>query len=204
MSQALAVVIAYLLGSIPFGYLAGRAQGVDIRTLGSGNIGTTNVFRILGRRWGIAVLVADVGKGLVAVLIAKELTGGVWPVIAAVAAVVGHVAPVWLRFKGGKGVAVAGGAIIGLMPLASLILLGVWIIVFALSRYVSAASIAGAVAFTPVAWALGYGWQYIAFAAVVSLVVIVRHRSNIRRLATGKELRVDLRRRSRPGPEAGA
>jgi len=204
VNEVLAVGIAYLLGSIPFGYLAGRASGIDIRTVGSGNIGTTNVFRTLGRRWGIAVLVADVGKGLVAVLIAKELTGGVWPVIAAVAAVLGHVAPVWLRFRGGKGVAVAGGAIIGLMPLASLILLAVWIVVLALTRYVSAASIVGAVAFTPLAWALGYGWQYIVFAALVSVLVLVRHRSNMKRLATGKELRVDLRRGSRPGGEAGA
>jgi acyl phosphate:glycerol-3-phosphate acyltransferase len=205
VNETLAIVIAYLLGSIPFGYLAGRAKGIDIRTVGSRNIGTTNVFRTLGRRWGIAVLVLDMGKGLAAVLIAQGLTDGAWPVLAAGAAVLGHLAPVWLHFKGGKGVAVAGGALIGLMPLASAILVGGWIVVVAVTRYVSVASILAAAAFTPLAWALGYGWQYIVFAAVVSALVLVRHRANMRRLATGKELRIDLRRGPpRPGGEAGA
>lgn len=204
MSGALAIVIAYLLGSIPFGYLAGRARGIDIRTVGSRNIGTTNVFRSLGRAWGIGVLVADVGKGLAAVLIADGLTDGAgWPILAAAAAVVGHVAPVWLRFKGGKGVAVAAGALIGLMPLASLILVGGWIVIVAVTRYVSVASIAAAVAFTPLAWALGYGWEYILFAGVVSLLVLWRHRANMRRLASGEELRFDRRRGSGSGGEAG-
>lgn len=194
MSNALAIVLAYLLGSIPFGYLAGRARGIDIRTVGSRNIGTTNVFRSLGKGWGVAVLVADVGKGLAAVLIADALTDGAgWPILAAAAAVIGHVAPVWLRFKGGKGVAVAAGALIGLMPLASLILVGGWVVIVLVTRYVSVASIAAAVAFTPLAWALGYGWEYLVFAAVVSALVLWRHRGNMKRLAAGEELRFGRR-----------
>lgn len=194
MSDALAIVLAYLLGSIPFGYLAGRARGIDIRTVGSRNIGTTNVFRTLGKGWGVAVLVADVGKGLAAVLIAQALTDGAgWPILAAAAAVIGHVAPVWLRFKGGKGVAVAAGALIGLMPLASLILVGGWVVIVLVTRYVSVASIAAAIAFTPLAWALGYGWEYLVFAAVVSALVLWRHRGNMKRLAAGEELRFGRR-----------
>ncbi|MEW6582167.1 MAG: glycerol-3-phosphate 1-O-acyltransferase PlsY [Actinomycetota bacterium] len=194
MSGLLATVVAYLFGSIPFGYLAGRVKGVDIRTVGSRNIGTTNVFRTLGKGWGAAVLVADMGKGLAAVVVADAAAGGAWPVLAAGAAVIGHLAPVWLRFRGGKGVAVAGGALIGLMPLASAFLVGAWVVIVAVTRYVSVASIVVALAFTPLAWALGYHVEYVVFAGVVSALVLFRHRANMRRLAAGKELRLDLRR----------
>ena len=108
MNAVAAIVIAYLLGSIPFAYLAGRARGIDLRKVGSGNLGAANVFRTLGRRMGIAVMAADIGKGAAAVLIAKALTDDPWPAVAAGAAMAGHVFPVWLRFKGGKGVAVGG------------------------------------------------------------------------------------------------
>ena len=201
MTEALAVVLAYLLGSIPFAYLAGRSRGIDLRTVGSGNLGAANVFRTLGREMGIAVMVADILKGLVAVVIARLVTDDPWPAVAAAAAMAGHVFPVWLRFKGGKGVAVGGGAVIALMPLAALIIFAIWIAVVAATRYTSLASIAGALAATPLAWALGYPTSTVVFAGVGSAALLFLHRSNIRRLLRGEEHRIELRRaRPRPAP----
>jgi glycerol-3-phosphate acyltransferase PlsY len=202
--EALAVALAYLLGSIPFGYLAGRARGVDIRTVGSRNTGATNVFRVLGKGIGIGVMAADIGKGLVAVLLARALTDDPWPLVAAGAAVAGHVLPVWLRFRGGKGVAVAGGAVIGLMPWVSLVLLGLWVLIVLVTRYVSVASIVAAAVFTPLAWAFGEPWSYVLFAGLISAAVLARHRSNVARLARGEELRLDLSRTRRRPPRPGA
>lgn len=199
MSEALAVVAAYLLGSIPFAFLAGRARGVDLRKVGSGNLGAANVFRALGKGMGIAVMAADIGKGVAAVLIARALTDDAWPAIAAGAAVAGHVFPVWMRFKGGKGVAVGGGAVVGLMPLASLILLPFWLVVVLLSRFTSLGSILGAVAATPVVWALGYSAPNVIFTAIASAAVLVLHRGNIVRLVQHRENRIDLRGRAGRG-----
>jgi glycerol-3-phosphate acyltransferase PlsY len=192
MREALAVALAYLLGSVPFAYLAGLLRGVDLRRVGSGNLGAANVFRSLGRGTGIAVMVADIGKGVAAVLIARALTDDPWPVIAGGAAVLGHVFPVWLRFRGGKGVAVGAGAIIGLMPLMSAVLLGLWVIVLLATRYTSLASITAAVAATPLAWAFGYPWYYVVFTALAALLVLARHRANFGRLSRGQEARIDL------------
>lgn len=199
MSEALAVVAAYLLGSIPFAFLAGRARGVDLRKVGSGNLGAANVFRALGKGMGIAVMAADIGKGVAAVLIARALTDDPWPAIAAGAAVAGHVFPVWMRFKGGKGVAVGGGAVVGLMPLASLILLPFWLVVVLLSRFTSLGSILGAIAATPVVWALGYSAPNVIFTAIASAAVLVLHRGNIVRLVQHRENRIDLRGRAGRG-----
>jgi glycerol-3-phosphate acyltransferase PlsY len=195
VTEVIAVVVGYLLGSIPFAFLAGLARGVDLRKVGSGNLGAANVFRTLGRRAGIAVMLADIAKGVAAVLIARALTDETWAqVVTAVAAVLGHVFPVWLGFRGGKGVAVAGGALIGLMPWASLIILTLWALIVVTTRYTSLASITCAVAVTPVAWALGYPWPDLVFAAVAAALVLVRHRGNISRLVRGQELRIELRR----------
>ena len=185
MNALVAIVVAYLLGSIPFAFLAGRANGVDLRTVGSGNLGAANVFRNLGRRWGIAVMVADIGKGVVAVVIARLITDDPWPAIAAGAAMAGHVFPVWLRFKGGKGVAVGGGAMIGLVPLAALILLGIWS-GRPSTRYSSLASITAAVAATPLTIAMGYPWSSVAFAGLGAVAVLVLHRGNIARLLAAR------------------
>lgn len=198
MNQALAIAVAYLLGSIPFSYLAGRAKGIDLRTVGSGNLGAANAFRALGRGTGIAVLVADVLKGVVAVVIARLLTDDPWPAIAAGAAMAGHVFPVWLRFRGGKGVAVGGGAVIALMPLASVILFAIWIVVAVVSRYTSLASITSAVVATPLVWAMGYPAADVVFTAIAAIAVVVLHRGNIRRLATGTERRITLWGRGSP------
>jgi glycerol-3-phosphate acyltransferase PlsY len=188
----LVVVVSYLLGSIPFGYLAGRMRGVDLRTTGSRNVGATNVFRTLGKGIGIAVMAADIAKGLAAALLGRALLDDPWPLLAALAAVTGHVFPVWLNFRGGKGVAVAAGAVIGLMPDVSLLLVAGWLLIVLLTRYVSLASVACALAFTPLVWAFGYDAWHIAFAALVSIAVLARHRSNVVRLLRGQELRIEL------------
>lgn len=196
MNQTLAIMIAYLLGSIPFSYLAGRTKGIDLRQVGSGNLGAANAFRALGRNLGIAVLVADIGKGVLAVVIARAITDDPWPAIAAGAAMAGHVFPVWMRFKGGKGVAVGGGAVIALMPLASVILLTLWLVVAVVSRYTSLAGITAAVAATPLVWAMDYPRADVVFTAIAAVAVLLLHRANIVRLLGGRENRIELRRRA--------
>ncbi len=202
MTQALAVGLAYLLGSIPFAYLAGLLRGVDIRTVGSKNVGATNVFRTLGRRIGIAVMVLDIGKGVAATVVARAMTDSPWPLVAGGAAIAGHVFPVWLRFKGGKGVAVGGGAVIGLVPFVALIVLAAWLVVVATTRYVSLASIVAAVTFPVGALVLGEPWPTLLFAVLASGAVIVRHRANIGRLLRRTEPKLELgRRRGDAAPE---
>ena len=194
MSAFLVTVAGYLFGSIPFGYLAGRLRGIDIRTVGSKNVGATNVFRTLGKGMGIGVMVLDIGKGVAAVVIAKWLIGNPWPLVAATAAVAGHVFPVWLRFRGGKGVATGAGVVVGLMPLTSLILIGVWVAIVLVTRYVSLASIVGAAACTPVAALLGEERSTLIFSAAISAAVLIRHRENAVRLLHGTERQISLGR----------
>jgi acyl phosphate:glycerol-3-phosphate acyltransferase len=197
VNELAAVLAAYLLGSIPFAFLAGKARGIDLRTVGSGNLGAANVFRNLGRGWGIAVMAADIGKGIVAVVLAKVLTGDPWPAIAAGAAMAGHVFPVWLRFKGGKGVAVGGGALIGLVPLTAAIALGIWLVVLLTTRFSSLASIVAAVAAPLVAIALDEPWSSVAFTALGSIAILVLHRGNMARLIRHEESRIQLGRARR-------
>jgi acyl phosphate:glycerol-3-phosphate acyltransferase len=198
VTQISVVIVAYLLGSIPFAYLAGKTRGIDIRTVGSKNVGATNVFRELGRRIGITVMALDIAKGLIAVVIADVYTASPWPLIAAAAAILGHVFPVWLRFKGGKGVAVAGGAMIGLATIPALIIVVIWVAIVGLTRYVSVASIACAAIFPFLVLAFGAPWPTVAFAALASIMVIARHRANIGRLRRGEEPRLNF------GGRAGA
>lgn len=200
---AAVAVLSYLMGSIPSGYLASRIAGIDIRSVGSGNIGATNVTRTLGRRYGYPVFLVDFAKGALAVWISIMLTRRAEPklmsteiygIFAAVFCVLGHVFPVWLGFKGGKGVATSAGALFGLMPLAALIGLGVWVLVFELTRYVSVASIATALALPVAVIALTYlkqsnGLALFYFSLCLTAVVVLRHRSNISRLARGTEPR---------------
>ena len=201
MNQAIVLVVAYLLGSIPFAYLAGRLNGVDLRTVGSGNLGATNVFRTLGRTVGIVVMVLDIAKGALAVLIAQWVVGGAWwPIAAGALAILGHVFPVWTGFKGGKGVAVGAGALIGLVPAASGVLIVLWLLLVVLTRYVSVASIVCALAAAPLAWAFGAPWSYVAFIALAALFVIIKHRENITRLLAGTENRIQFGRKGAPDP----
>jgi len=190
-------VLAYLLGSVPFGYILVRsAEGKDIRSLGSGNIGATNVFR-RNRISGILTLILDAGKGYLAVVLAGWLGGGVeWQAAAAVCAILGHVFPFWLGFKGGKGVATGCGAFLALSPLAVLTTLIVFVLVLLLARYISAASIV-ATALYPL-WAYAYGMpaHVLPWAIAGALIIIGKHHQNIRRLLAGTENKFVLGTRS--------
>jgi glycerol-3-phosphate acyltransferase PlsY len=199
MTELLAVLIAYLLGSLPFGYWLPRLfRGEDIRRKGSGNIGATNVFRVYGRRLGTAVVLLDVGKGFLATLLGIWAGGALVGVLAGAAAMLGHARPVFLRFeKGGKMVATAGGATFALAPIAALACIGVWIVVFLLTRYASVASIATALALVLFVWLLGEPWPVLAFAVAGTTAIVLLHRHNVRRLAAGTEHRFVLRRARR-------
>ena len=207
MHPIAAVVIAYLLGSIPFAYLAGRARGVDLRQHGSGNLGATNAVRVLGVPTGAVVYVLDTLKGflpvflLVPMLVAPRLD--LWAIAIGVAAIIGHVRPVYLGFqKGGKGVATAGGVFLALAPLATALGLAVWVFVFLPSGYVSLASIVTAALFPIAMLATGTPVRSALFGAAVAMAAFVvwTHRANIGRLRRGEEHR--FRRGKRDVPEA--
>ena len=196
MTDVLAVLGGYLLGSLPFGYWLPRLfRGEDIRTRGSGNVGAANVFRVYGRRLGIAVALLDVAKGFAAALLGLWAGGALIGVLAGAAAMLGHARPVFLRFqRGGKMVATGGGAALALAPLAALCCLGVWLAVFLLTRYASLASIATALALVVFVWLFGYPWPVLVFAAASAAAVVLLHRHNMRRLFAGTEHRFELRR----------
>ncbi len=196
MTAALVVLGGYLLGSVPFGYwLVRLATGEDVRRSGSGNIGATNVWRSYGRTYGIPVALFDVAKGFAPALLGSILVGELTGVLAGGAAMLGHWRPLFLRFqKGGKTVATAGGAFLGVAPLLGLAGLIVWIAVFLLSRYASLASILAALALPFVGAAVGEPWPVLVFASIVALAVVVLHRANIARLRAGTESRFRLRR----------
>jgi glycerol-3-phosphate acyltransferase PlsY len=187
------VAVAYLIGSIPFSFLVARAFGVhDVRRVGSGNVGATNVLRNAGKAAGVLALLLDLGKGAAASALAGRLAPGdaVMPAAAAVAAVVGHMFPVWLRFEGGKGVATGLGAFAPLDPKAALAALLAFVVVAAATRYVSLGSVAGGVTLAAVAFALR-GPDPVAIAATLTFALVVfRHRSNLRRILGRTERRV--------------
>lgn len=192
MNVALWLIVSYLTGSFPSSYLAGRVAGVDLRQRGSKNLGATNVYRVLGWKYAVPVGVMDVVKGAVPVALYAPLAGSEpWvPMSMGVAAVLGHVFSVFLRFKGGKGVATAAGAVLGLAPLALGLSAVVWVLTLALTGYVSLASMLGAVAF-PVAARITVPDDTYTFGVglLLALFIVVTHRSNIRRLASGTENR---------------
>lgn len=203
----IAAVIAYLLGSFPAGYIAGRLAGVDIRKVGSGNVGATNVTRFLGKRFGYPVFLVDFVKGFAAVsaavIIAKASQSSAAFVdfcaaTAAVFSVVGHSYPVWLRFEGGKGVATCLGCLFGLNWIVAVTLCVVWIVVFQATRYVSLASIASATAL-PITVAMLLFFKQLQtpilfyFALCLGGLIILRHRSNLSRLFKGTEPRFNRR-----------
>ncbi len=210
------LVIGYLSGSVPFGLLIGLARGVDIRLHGSGNVGATNAGRVLGRPWGVVCFCLDLLKGLAPVLLGglalgyvgkpdlSALAGWKWLVIGA-AAVIGHIFPVWLKFKGGKGVATGLGVVLGYFPVLTLpgvLAAATWLIVVRATRYVSVASMSAAVSL-PIfmfmwVFATGHGrtaWvPFLVVTAVLAGLVVLRHRTNLKRLRAGTEPKVGQKR----------
>jgi acyl phosphate:glycerol-3-phosphate acyltransferase len=208
VTLAVLLLGSYLLGSIPFGYLAGRLAGVDIRQAGSGNVGATNVVRVLGKRYGYPVFLLDVLKGFVAVRVSMLMAPGrppawnspeIFGILGAMSSVLGHLYPPWLRFNGGKGVATSAGALLALTPVATLIGVAIWIIVFWVTRYVSLASVTAAVVLPVVVLVVSWKDQnkvksLVYSSAGVAAVVIWRHRSNLFRLIRGTEPRFARKR----------
>jgi acyl phosphate:glycerol-3-phosphate acyltransferase len=199
MNEALAVAGGYLLGALPFGYwLPLLLRGEDIRTRGSGNVGATNVFRVYGRRLGIAVALLDLAKGFAAAALGLWLGGELWGVFAAAAAMLGHARPFFLRFeKGGKMVATGGGAFLALAPLAALCCMVIWLVLFFATRYASVASIVTALSLVGLVLLFGAEWPVVAFAVAGALAIVFLHRHNVSRLARGTEHRFELRRPGR-------
>lgn len=187
-------VVSYFLGSIPTGFLWGKARGMDIRTVGSGNIGATNVMRALGKGPGIVTLLIDAAKGYLPVFFAPRLFQDVdrvsLQIICCVAVIAGHNWTCWLKFKGGKGVATSAGALAALVPWPLLCSLAAWGAVFGVSRYVSLASIIAAVAIPVATWFITKDATLTVFTAFLGALVIYKHKSNIERLMAGTENRV--------------
>jgi len=197
-------IAAYFLGSIPTGYLVAKAKGVDIRSVGSGNIGATNVFRILGKWPGTFVLAMDALKGFLACGLVTNLVWQIFvkpgtvegearlylSIVAGICAVLGHNYTCWLNFKGGKGIATSAGVLIALVPYAFLVTLATWLVVFAVSRYVSLASIIAAAVLPFATWQLHGHAELIGITTLMSALAIYKHRANIQRLRAGTENRI--------------
>ena len=199
------VVVAYLIGSIPTAYLvAKRVSGIDIREHGSGNIGATNVFRTMGKKWGALVLAADILKGWVVVAILAptasafpEVSSSLRQLLFGAAAIAGHTWTPWLKLKGGKGIATSAGVLIGIFPLASLLVIAIWAVCFLIWRYVSLASIVASASFPILLLILyrdmsSFGVIF-SISVILSALLIYNHRSNIERLRRGEELRVNFK-----------
>ena len=195
------VVISYLLGATPSGYLAGMACGIDVRTAGSGNIGATNVVRVLGKKVGAIVLAADAFKGFVSARWIPGLALWLFPspgtarehlaLAGGVAAILGHIYTCWLKFKGGKGIATSGGVVLAWAPLACLTALALWGVVLAVTKYVSLASIAAAVVLPIAVWIFSKGSLTMTCVMTgLSLLAIYKHKANIQRLLKGQESRI--------------
>jgi acyl phosphate:glycerol-3-phosphate acyltransferase len=196
-------LITYLVGSFPTGYVVGCLRGIDVRKVGSGNVGATNVTRILGKHFGYPVFVIDFLKGLVAVLLAgaishrchfDSIASDFCAALGGIFSVVGHSFPVWLGFRGGKGVATSLGVIFGISWIAALVMGALWILIFKITRYVSVASIAAAAALPVAMIALFFLNQLrspvlVYFSLCLTAIVVIRHRSNLSRLLSGTEPR---------------
>lgn len=213
LSYIVTACVAYLLGSIPTGYLVAKSRGIDIRKVGSGNIGATNVFRALGKPAGIFVLFVDALKGFVACWfvgsivyrllmgrpLAEPATAEYLKIVGAFLAILGHNYTCWLKFKGGKGIATSAGAVLGLLPLTLATALGVWLVLFAITRYVSVASIGAAFVLPFAAWLVERSSsRMIVVAAIIGALAIYKHRSNIQRLRNGTENRFGKKKEDAP------
>jgi glycerol-3-phosphate acyltransferase PlsY len=196
MNNGLLLLIAYLIGSLPIGLFVGKmVKGIDIRDFGSGNIGASNVWRILGPVWGILVFLLDVTKGLLPTIIAhRSPNAPIWiPIATGVAAILGHNFSPFLRFKGGKGVATSLGVAFGLSWQGALIGFAVWGLLLLLTRYISLASMIATTIGAICIWQFnGHHWPYAVFAFLATFFVIFTHRANIQRLRDGTERRVSF------------
>src|SRR5881628_2283789 len=194
-TMTLVVFAAYLIGSIPFALLLARRWGAaDLRQVGSGNLGAANVMRASGVTAGVLVAILDITKGACSVMLAERLSGNAAaPAAAGLAAIVGHIYPVWLRFRGGKGVATACGVFSVLTPFAIPPALGIFVVAVWLTKYISLGSMLASVALPPIAYATGSSAPAVAAAFVASAIIVFRHRSNLVRLRTGTERRIGAR-----------
>lgn len=191
---SLFVFFAYLLGSVPVGFILGSAAGVDVRRVGSGNVGATNVARVLGKWHGLLTLVGDGAKGFIPVFFSSWLEFGPLTVsLAAMAAFLGHLYPVFLKFNGGKGVATALGIFLGLAPAATAALAALFLVVVFWSRIVSLASVVSAALAPVFFWAFSYSREVVWLGVFTGLMIILRHRDNIQRLMSGTERRFHAR-----------
>ncbi len=202
------VAAGYVSGSLTWGYWLVRIfRGQDVRTKGSGNVGATNVWRVYGARLGLPAVLLDTAKGFGPAFAATVVVGHGSGVLAGAAAMVGHWRPLFLGFRrGGKMVATAGGAFLGVAPLVGVTSAGVWLLVFGLTRYASVASMTAGASLGLWAWLYGFPWPVIAFGGAAGAGVAFLHRANIARLARGEENRFELRRRNRDehGSAAGS
>jgi glycerol-3-phosphate acyltransferase PlsY len=201
-TYAVTALAAYLLGSIPTGFLVGKARGIDIRTVGSGNIGATNVLRILGKPAGIAVLLADALKGWLAVVLVTRGIGAAFGeqatanerdalmMVAALGAILGHNYTCWLWFKGGKGIATTAGVLTALVPWALVIILSIWIVLFAMTRIVSVGSIVASFTLPFASFLTTKNWKLTLVTGAMGALAIYKHRANIQRLLAGTEPRM--------------
>ena len=191
MTIAILTIIAYLFGAVPFGLLVAKLHGVDIRSKGSGNIGATNVLRVIGKGWGIFTLILDALKGFIPAFFFPRLANldSEWGVLFGMAAIIGHTFPIYLRFKGGKGVATSAGMLIGVALLPVGVGLLCWIICMAVWRYVSLASIVASIAIAVTVWVVDKGLIVNITLTVLAMLIIWLHRANIQRLLNGTENR---------------
>jgi glycerol-3-phosphate acyltransferase PlsY len=194
MNIVFAIVLAYFFGSVPFAFLLTRRRGIDLRLTGSGNVGAANVLRTSGVSPAVIVMVLDAFKGAAAVLMAQAMTqGAAVPVAAGLASMVGHIYPMWLGFRGGKGVATGAGVFAVLAPIGLLVASGVFLLTIWATRFISAGSLAAAIALA-IATALGHAPRAVIVGAIAAaLIIIHRHRANVARLTAGTERRVGLR-----------
>jgi len=195
---ALTAIVSYLFGSIPTGYLVAKARGVDIRSVGSGNIGATNAFRVLGKTAGVTVLLVDAVKGYVAcrfVAFGPAAPSETHQMIAGLFAILGHNYTCWLRFKGGKGIATTAGVLLALAPVGFAVAIVTFLIVLGLSRYVSLGSIIAAIVLPFGVWLGGGSVPMISLMAFLGGMAIYKHRSNIKRLMAGTESRIGQKKK---------
>jgi len=202
MPLLLAFIASYLIGSIPTSFISGKLKGIDIRKQGSGNVGATNVYRVVGKLPGLLVLILDVLKGVIALTFITDfffkfgvmLDYDIFRLVMALAVVLGHDWTIFLNFKGGKGVATSLGVLLALWPLSTVFAITIWFITVCITKYVSLGSILAAIAVPIIAAVFGRSIEFVIFTIILAFICVHRHRSNIKRLLNGKESRISVKR----------